>query len=243
MGRAVGSHEHRRERSSVTEVSAAEAERLIEGAELDVRTALRRLPSAEARARFVDDLAKARRPLVRMWIAWAIPELIGEAGLPVLRRLLADQDADVASAAIDTLLRLDPVAAQRETKRLISWLGSPDYNKPIDALWAIAQVRASEAIPRIETAKGSWSASPWKVRTADIVLDLLRGDEEAILRRIREHDHTDMARLVRAAAIVGTDQAVETLRHVSVDQRVDEHCRSWCARGLQQIATRRSFVN
>lgn len=100
---------------------------------------------------------------------------------------------------------------------------------------ALADLRAIDAIPEIEAVAATWPPDRATARLAKIIVEVLRGNDEYVLSRIRAHDHVDMPWLARAAELLSADQAQAALRVISESQTVDPRCRHYCDQSLRRI--------
>jgi HEAT repeat protein len=155
--------------------------------------------------------------------------VLGTGAVSILFGLSSDPDGDVRIDAIQALVALQPEAARGLLPRIRRQLRSPDYYAPTEAMWAIASLHDTESIADIEEAARDWEPTYWKRAVAEVVLMFLRGDVHGILQRIRDHDHLGMPWLLRAAALAGTEEAIEALESCARTHRYDDECGPICA--------------
>lgn len=114
---------------------------------------------------------------------------------------------------------------------------SGDRYAVLYGLWGVAALRDTAFLPEVEALAAE--GSDLRRNTASVVAMLLRGNDDEILRRIAEHDHDRMPFLARAAAFIGTDEALQTLKQGS-QHAPDEQCRTFCGEMLAEGRERRT---
>jgi len=193
------------------------------------------LRQAAAPLAVLGDLASSNDANVRMWVVFALRDGAATGGAEILERLGRDRDPDVRTEAITALVKLNPERARRQVPSLIKKLASTDYYEPISAMWALAELGATQAAPAIRTAGDRWDANDWHHKVAAIILALLEGRTDEILERIRAHDHVAMKWLARAAALAATSDAVDALRSAGQNPNLDEECLNYVRRALSRL--------
>lgn len=212
-----------------TEMHAArEIERLIQQDSVeDVNTpAFEILRQVAAPLAVLDELAQSKEVDARMWVVFTLDDGVVAGGEDILGRLARDRDPDVRTEAISALVKVNPERARRLVPDLVKRLASTDYYEPISAMWALAELRATEAAPDVRAAADRWAPSDWHNKEATVILAYLEGRTEQILERIRSHDHVAMPWLTRAAALASTPGATDTLRWAERNEELDEECRN-----------------
>jgi hypothetical protein len=212
--------------STAAEFSAA-ARASVSDAE--AATLIQHLRSAPEASAVLDEIAASKSVDDRMWVAWAAPRVLGDGAIPVLKRLAGDRDADVRIDAIEAWATLHPNSAAELWPFLRRQLQSTNFWEPISAMWAIAEIDLRDAIPAIRERAHRWPKTDAHWKVADIVLDLLEGRQQPILERIRQHDHIAMPWLARAARLMNTTEANDTLAWGFDAFRGDERCHAACS--------------
>jgi HEAT repeat protein len=196
-----------------------------------VLAGLRELPEPEA-AELLSTLARNRSPVIRAWAATAAVRAVPGNARELVERLLDDRDPDVRLVALEELRRLDLSLVRKQLPRLVRQLESPDIWEPVSALWALADLRATDARASVERVIEQ-PAEPFHARVAQIVLAVIDGDEEGIATEIEQHDHIAMPWLARAASILATRKLRAVVEQAAA-AAPDEECRAACALALEE---------
>lgn len=199
--------------------------------EADRSALIRRINSTESPLDTVAELGRNRDPEIRHWIADAAPDLLGPEAVPVLRELTSDSDLDVRIDALSALIAIDPAEARRMGPTIRKRATSEDFYEAQGAIWALGAIRDTEALEIIRRASEQPDAIP---RNAAVAVELLLTAPEELCRRIAEHDHDLMPWLVKAAELLGTDEARRALEHCA-SEAPDEECRGFARRVLERF--------
>jgi hypothetical protein len=168
----------------------------------------------------------------RMWAVWAAPRILGAGSAAILSELARDRDADVRTEAISELARVDLEAARRLAPRIRQSLQSPDLWEPVSAMWTLLSLGDPDAIRAIAAASSTWR-EPFRRRIAEIVVQGLSGNSEAIYAAMDAHDHIAMPWLAHAIRLMHTPQARQALERCAAGG-LDPECRGHCERELAE---------
>lgn len=172
------------------------------------------------------------------WVIETAPRILGLAATPILLNLVKSRDSDIRTDALRALVDLDIDTARTLLPGIRRRLRSKDFWEPTEAMWALAAMHDVDSIRLIEEAAATYAANSWQPRVAAIVVGILRGEVKEILERLRNHDHPDAPKLARAAAIIGTDEAIEALVVAAARDPADVECTKSCTT-WHEIAQRR----
>jgi hypothetical protein len=134
--------------------------------------------------------------------------------------------------ALEELRDLDPEAAKRVVKTIRKKLLATDPKESAFAVWTLVQLGDRDSLDVIRRLSER-AESPYLRRTAQIAALALEGRVDEILRRIRGHDHENMAALANAALLVGGPRGLETVKECAEDAP-DPECRHYCQWQLDQ---------
>lgn len=176
-------------------------------------------------------------PETRAWAIWAASKILSaSAAIAVISPRIRDQDPDVADIALTTVYDIDPDAAARHVAHLQTQTASKDFFAPVRAAWSLARLGAKGAEPFI-TRMIETPAYPWHAKEATVAGMLLRGEGDEILGLLAGHHRHDLCRqLSHAAALIATEDAIDTLLRVHRNSEVDEECRTYADLALTEIA-------
>jgi hypothetical protein len=172
--------------------------------------------------------------VVRDWVSYAGPPILGTAAIPLLEALLNDADIDVQTEAMDALVGLDASYVERFVAR---WFTLARASDPI-ALYGVArltQYRVPGAAELFrELAQG---AAMSVVRNhARVLLLVLEGNESALLAGLRADDHRLMSIWVKGAVYLQTKRTLDALVEISQGDSHPE-CRQRAAQALSVEGT------
>jgi hypothetical protein len=74
------------------------------------------------------------------------PEVMGRAAMPLLQDIARRRSGDIRSAAIMSLLEIDPEGARPLLPIIHGMLRSADWEEPIFALWTIARLGQADSL-------------------------------------------------------------------------------------------------
>jgi HEAT repeat protein len=187
----------------------------------------------------LDELITHRDVEVRAWATDRAAAVLGEDAVPLLLRATKDRDPDVRDVGIERLLEVDPKAAEAIVPRLRRKLRGPEFYDAVSAMWALAQLRYSNAIDDIREAgrAGRQAGKTFQGITADVVADLLEGRDMQLVASLEAHDHDRTSALAVAASLIGTPEALAAL-HKCAESAPDEDCRLACKERLRKVETR-----
>ena len=170
---------------------------------------------------------------VRAWIPRSARLALGSDGLPIIKKMVKDGDADVRDIAIEELVALDPTEARSLIPSLRRRLKSSDSYAPVAAMWMLARLGATNALDDLDQlARGA--DQPWHQKSAEIAALALRGDSDEVVRRIDRHDHDAMPWLAEAARLIGTPECHRSLTQCA-DEAPDVACRNACRNALSRL--------
>jgi hypothetical protein len=206
---------------------------VVDGSSEEVLALLSSLQADPSTARRVlTDLSKDSRGEVRAWVPFAARKILGPEAVPYLLTLAKDPDPDVSDVALEELRDLDPEAAKRVVKTIRKKLLATDPKESAFAVWTLVQLGDRDSLDVIRRLSER-AESPYLRRTAQIAALALEGRVDEILRRIRGHDHENMAALANAALLVGGPRGLETVKECAEDAP-DPECRHYCQLQLDQ---------
>ena len=130
------------------------------------------------------------------------------------------------------LKEVDATAIARLAGRLRRRLQSSNPNEALAASWTLAQVGDAASVPLLEEYRDSFGDWQWERKAAHVVL-LYMTDPDAVIRLVGSHDHERMLWLSYAAKLIGTPDAIRTLRECSTSAP-DEECRAKCLYSLNE---------
>ena len=149
----------------------------------------------------------SRRPeyTVRAWTTGVAADVYGNEAIPLLLRLVDDHYEIVRACALTPLLNIAPEAAQGVVGNLRDRLRRhrPDVlghrrDDPAEAgqlIWALARLKAKEALGEIRAYTARPDSDPYHVRLASVVSTYLEVGEQGLAQRLLEHDHEHVPRL------------------------------------------------
>jgi hypothetical protein len=204
-----------------------ECESDAEAARLNGELAL----AAGADPQLLPMLLRDRRHRVREFAVGQAEAVLGKGAAPLLVDVYRrDSDPDIRADALQRALKLDPRAASGIIPRLRRQLHSKDFYEPVDAMWALLELRDIDSEPLIASVRQA--RTDWTGKVAQIVSMALRGDEEGIASQLLGHDHFASSWLARAAASLGTPALLDAIK-TAANELPDEECRSQCAHWLK----------
>jgi HEAT repeat protein len=189
---------------------------------------VRESPNVEA---ILEELARDRDLEVRGWVPEAARELLGRAGIPLIKTLAEDRNADIRGLAVDALETIDPALLVTLQTSLRKRLRSTDDSEVLATAWRLARAGDLEAIPAIEEWASRFNPNWWQQKAATVIV-LGMKDPAEIARRIRAHDHDRMGWLSYAATWVNDPDARPALESCR-DSAPDEECRRQCAHAIE----------
>jgi hypothetical protein len=178
-------------------------------------------------------LSRSVHGVVRAWAVTTAADVLGSRALGVTSQLLDDSDPDVRAAALESLVVADPIGAARLLPEIRRRLGSADYWEPVTALWLLARLNDSDAIPQIRELERT-TTRDWHARNATVVRMLLSGESDEILARLASHDHAWTTPLAHAAVILGNEAAINALEQCV--GAADDDCAEACKMALARLA-------
>src|SRR5216683_8199292 len=182
----------------------------------------------------LEQLSRDRDPVVRAWVPPVARTVLRKDAVPLIIRMAReDRDVDVRDVAIEELLELDRDAARSMVPLFRKKLRSSDPFEPLTAMWALAAVGDEGAVDLIRAKIAGRQPNALDRMNGEVVIMLMTNLSE-ILRRIRDHDHDRMLMLSKAAALMGTHEAVEALR-ACADRAPDSQCRENCREDLERL--------
>lgn len=176
--------------------------------------------------KILPSLLRDPRSIVRLWALWAASEIGGSLGAAVLVSALRDRDSDVRDDALSKLMVVDREAARRELKMIRKKLRADDDFEIASAVWILAELGDVAALGHIDRIARDPPVA-WLRKPAAVASMLLRGENGAILDRLRAHDHEMMKELAHGAAIMPSDEGLAVLLECS-NLAIDKQCRGWC---------------
>lgn len=189
-------------------------------------------------ARILDELSRHREPDVRGWVSGTARAVLEEGGVYIVLGLTRDRDPGVRDRAVADLVALDPDVARRLVPALRRRLRSAGSEESERAMWALAELGDTRAVPRIRQIAESADANDRLRRnSAEVVCLLLGGRPEKVLERMRDHEHDLMPWLARAARLLGTDEARAVLAE-RAEHAPDAECRAVCRAELEKLGGR-----
>ena len=196
---------------------------------------LRADPDAQA---ILEELSTDRDLEVRGWVPGAAGQILGEAAIPLIRRMMRDRDTDIQGLAMDALEAIDPTLLDAILPELRRKVRSGNYSEVVSAAWRLAERGDVETIGLLEAFRDrheSWLA---ECKAATVILLVLTAPDEVALR-IRAHDHDHMTWLTYGAVIVRTAEAIDALEDCRANAP-DERCRRLCEFALANDLPKRA---
>jgi hypothetical protein len=180
----------------------------------------------------LDELSRHASPLVRQWVPGAAAEILEEGGVRLILSMSRDRDDRVRTAALETLLALDPDAARTIAPDLRRRLHSGDAGERIQAVWALAELgdRRSLATLAEQAAEAPTPEERGAARAAALVVEQ---DETAVIAGLSTGDASDAPSLARAARLLGTPAALAALEQCAASG-ADEALRTVCGAELEK---------
>ena len=162
----------------------------------------------------LDELSRHKSPRVRAWVPGAGAEILGDGAARLILSLTRDREPAVRDAAVTALVGLGPDAARPLVPDLRRRLHSSEADQRRAAMWALAEIGDDASLPVIEERSGAGETAMERsaARAAALVL---RGDEAAVIAGLREQDDEAGAAFAVAARILGTEAALDALRHAA----------------------------
>jgi HEAT repeat protein len=197
--------------------------------------ALRSSSDAEV---ILETLSRDRDLEVRGWIPGAAHAVLGDAAIPLIKRMLRDSDADIRGLALDELERIDPALLEPILPMLRKNLASQNEYEVLQVGWRLVERGDVEAIAPLKAFRDRYEAWMWEYKAATVLLLALTAPDE-VIPRIREHDHDHMTWLAYAAVLQGTPDAYAALLGCSTDCP-DDDCRRMCAFTLERDWSRKN---
>ena len=194
-----------------------------EGGQEDLRAAVR---ASTDPGRLLGVLARDRDRDVRLWVSGSAGPILGREAEHILLRLSRDREADVSSDALAALADLGGNLAPAAVRVLRKKLHSKNLWDPVGAIWLIARLRLAELEADLRDIV-EHPAEPFYRQEAEIALLVLRGEDDAVIQRLTEHDHEHIKPLSRAAYAIGGDQALRALKTCAATAP-DERCSQVC---------------
>lgn len=148
--------------------------------------------------------------------------------------LLRDRNPDVAIDAMLELMETDPASVESEAPRLLRWLRSGDYWKPVTAVWILTRMRRLDAIPHLQRLEAE-PAHYWHATEARLARMLLQGNEDEVWSMLRNHTH-ELTQHLAKAAYMWRSEAARAALVACQESAPDAECRNTCARSLTKLA-------
>jgi hypothetical protein len=162
----------------------------------------------------LDELSRHKSPRVRAWVPGAGAEILGDGAARLILSLTRDREPAVRDAAVTALVGLGPDAARPLVPDLRRRLHSRAAEQRCAAMWALAEIGDDASLPVIEEHSGAAETAAERSAARAAVL-VLRGDEAAVIAGLREQDDEAAAAFAVAARILGTEAALDALRHAA----------------------------
>ena len=185
-------------------------------------------------ARVLDRLSRHRDPTVRGWVASVARAVLDEGGSYVLMGLTRDGNREVRDAAVAELVALDPDTAHRLVPALRRRARSPEPGESVAAIWALATLRDTGALPQLRQIAEAEDADRSRRRAAEAASLLLGDRPQEILELMRAHDHDLMPWLAVAARLLATEEARAVLTE-RAEGAPDAECRAVCRVELEKL--------
>ncbi len=186
----------------------------------------------------LEELSTDRDLEVRGWVPGAAGQILGEAAIPLIRRMMRDRDTDIRGLAMDALEAIDPTLLDAILPELRRKVRSGNSSEVVSAAWRLAERGDVETIGLLKAFRDrheSWLA---EYKAATVILLVLTAPDE-VARRIRSHDHDHMTWLTYAAVTVGTAEATDALEDCRANAP-DERCRRLCEFALANDLPKRA---
>jgi hypothetical protein len=200
----------------------------IEGLHKELRTV-----SVEEATRVLTELVRHRNPVVRGWVTFAAPPLLGRAAAPLLDILAEDRDTDVQTEAMDELVKLDRRYASKWIPRYFALARGKDSLYAIYGMLRLTRYRVPGAV---EVFRDLADAAHPAIRNHANVLSLvLEGREDDLIHGLQQDDHTLISIWIKGALYLGTQRTIDALESVS---QTDVHpaCRERARDALKKKA-------
>lgn len=187
-------------------------------------------------AAILEELSRHDDLEVRGWVPGAAADILGHDGVPLIKRLTHDRDADIRDLAYQALERIDPKLLDPLLRTFRRRLSSRDPDEVIRSGWTLAARGDTDAIPALEAFRDRYE--PWEAyhKMAAVILLVLTAPEE-VARLIRAHDHERVGWLAYAATKVADPEAIAALRECS-ESAPDDECRKACSWGLERAGAK-----
>ncbi len=158
----------------------------------------------------LEDLSRYPSGVVRGWVAWVAPKLLGRAAVPILQRLATDRNYDARDTARASLEDLGDefVPPLFPRLRLDLKRGKDVFGTGKFAMMLLARHRDPEAPPVLRKYAEHFDRGHYGYRMPNVLADYIE-DARSLARRITDHDHEWMFWLVEAADILHAPDADE----------------------------------
>jgi len=189
---------------------------------------------------FLERLSRRPEYTVRAWTTGVAADIYGTEAIPLLLRLAEDHYEIVRACALDPLLNIAPEAARGVAGTLRERLRRhrPDIpghrrDDPAEAgqlIWALARLKANEAVDDVRVYMKRPDSDPYQVRLASVVITYLEVGEEGLAQRLLEHDHDHVPRLCQVTwRCCSGDAAWRAMASLYRTKEVDPSCQLWTA--------------
>ncbi len=169
-------------------------------------------------------------PVVRSWVSYAAPSILGAAAIPLLEVLVNDADDSVQTEGMDALVSLDASYLERFVPRYFAAARTSDWPAALYGILRLTRYRIPGSAELFQELMRS-AEMPAIRNHARVMLLVLNGSEDEVLTGLSGDDHALMSVWVKGAVYLHTKRSLDALREVS--QR-DPHpdCRRYAAHAL-----------
>lgn len=172
----------------------------------------------------------------RTWAMWTAPQVLPKARSAAVLDAAVQRERrhDQVDVALGELRDLDVEFVRPYLPRLRRRLSGKDWHSMGFVFWLMADLRDADSLPLIKRAmdRAVSDNMPYVAKLGSVIGSVIRGEEDAILAAIREHDHDRMQWLVEAVRRMDTSVAHAALDACATRGGIDVECRKLCRSAL-----------